>query len=853
MEFPTSPTNGQRFTNFGREYRYSSLKNAWHPVSIAPKISDIIGVDQFTTPGVGDILVSDGTLFTKSTPNITKTYQTVSELPLSGNVIGNIAVVSENNRVYLWTGDGWFSVALINTSPTITVGPDATYQLNIDGTPTIITLAAVDPEELPITWSYSVTSGSLGSTATVTQVDNVFTITPSINENDIGEFSITFTASDGINLATAVSSFTLAFTTTPADTNYNNSILIATSSTSGENNNAFIESSTNNFTVARNGNATQGYFSPYSPAGWSGHFDKNGDYLTVTSTDAVAFGTGDFTVEFWMNLNTLSGRHDLLWWGPSSSDRGGLMWNFVSNNLTYYISPTVASAINAAWSPTAGVWYHIALVRSSGSTKLYIDGEQAGSTYSDSKNYINGNIFIGKDVGSASYFSGMFADVRFVKGTAVYTTSFTPPTEPLTAITNTSLLTLQDNRFKDNSTNNLSINQFGDAKILAFSPYVPQVEYDPATHSGSAYFDGSGDYLSVASNNTIPEGNESYTIEAWFYFTGGTRLHIISWGGGSSNAATGLRVNDAGNGILHYWYANDMDTGNISLQKNAWNHVAAQFDGTTRTTYVNGVLAASGTPSGHNVTVTNNLKVGAGLTGSETMLGYICDLRVITGTAVYTGNFTPPTEPLTAVTNTSLLMNFTNAGIYDETGRIILETVGDITTSNTIVKYADTSMAFDGNGDRLTIPYTPMLSQVGAYTVEFWFYPTNSYSAQYIFARNAGNYFCLNWTGTTMKVDKNGVGVQITGSTTLALNQWHHYAMTYDGTTTRVFANGTLDGSVSGTGGEAVANTTIGYYEANTSSSFYGRISDFRFTRGVARYTTNFTPPTAKLGYDNDE
>jgi len=206
--FPISPENGDTYTAFGRTYEYSSLKSAWHPVSIAPKTSEIIGVDQFETPDVGDILVSDGTLFTKSTPNLPKIYPTIAELPLSGNIVGDIAVVSENNRVYIWTGGGWFSVALINTSPTITVGPNATYTLNNDGTPTVITLAAVDPEEVPIAWTYSVTSGSLEDT-TVTNDGPEFTITPG---TVAATFDLTFTASDGINLAqTSASSFTLSF------------------------------------------------------------------------------------------------------------------------------------------------------------------------------------------------------------------------------------------------------------------------------------------------------------------------------------------------------------------------------------------------------------------------------------------------------------------------------------------------------------------------------------------------------------------------------------------------------------------------------------------------------------------
>jgi len=141
----------------------------------------------------------------------TNVYTTIAELPLSGNSTGDQAFVSSTNRLYLWNGAGWFNIALINTSPSITTGPDASYAFAVDGTPIVLTLVAEDPEGFPITWSYAVTTGSLGSTATIGRSDNVFTITPSTSEADIGTFSITFTASDGINLATAASSFSLSF------------------------------------------------------------------------------------------------------------------------------------------------------------------------------------------------------------------------------------------------------------------------------------------------------------------------------------------------------------------------------------------------------------------------------------------------------------------------------------------------------------------------------------------------------------------------------------------------------------------------------------------------------------------
>ena len=205
--FPLSPVNGDTYTVFGRSYEYSISKNAWFPISSPLSITDIIGVDETIDPQVGDILISDGNLLTTLATNSTSVYQNISELPLSGNEVGSIALVIENNRVYLWKGDGWFSVALLNTSPTITVGPNATYALSTDGTPTVITLAAVDPEEVPITWTYSVTSGSLEDT-TVTSDGPEFTITPG---EIAATFELTFTASDGINIDTSTSAFTLSF------------------------------------------------------------------------------------------------------------------------------------------------------------------------------------------------------------------------------------------------------------------------------------------------------------------------------------------------------------------------------------------------------------------------------------------------------------------------------------------------------------------------------------------------------------------------------------------------------------------------------------------------------------------
>ena len=143
----------------------------------------------------------------------TSVYATINDLTAAtGMAAGDIAMVNATKKLYMYTATGWWLIAtLTNTAPTAITGANASYGLASDGTATVITLTSTDPEGLPITFSHTVTSGSLGSTATVTQNNNVFTITPSTNSAHEGSFSLTFSASDGNSVTQAVSAFTLTF------------------------------------------------------------------------------------------------------------------------------------------------------------------------------------------------------------------------------------------------------------------------------------------------------------------------------------------------------------------------------------------------------------------------------------------------------------------------------------------------------------------------------------------------------------------------------------------------------------------------------------------------------------------
>jgi len=103
------------------------------------------------------------------------------------------------------------SFTIANQSPSAITGLNSSYTLADDGTATVITLSSADPEGGTLTCSHAVTTGTLGSTATITQSANVFTITPSTDSANAGTFGVTFTASDGANDVTATASFELAF------------------------------------------------------------------------------------------------------------------------------------------------------------------------------------------------------------------------------------------------------------------------------------------------------------------------------------------------------------------------------------------------------------------------------------------------------------------------------------------------------------------------------------------------------------------------------------------------------------------------------------------------------------------
>ena len=646
-----------------------------------------------------------------------------------------------------------------------------------------------------------------------------------------------------------------------------NVLLLSGDGANNQTNNTFLDSSANNFSITRNGNTTQGTFSPFSQTGWGNYFDgATATRLTMPSNTAFAFGTGAYTVEAWVYLSAHAATQTTV--VDCGSNTGSLNFSVLSTGAlslgVFGVGPTLSSAGGAV---ALNTWNHVAVVRestASNATKLYVNGT-AVATGTDAGNYtVTTTPSIGGLNSSGLTATGYISNVRLVKGTAVYTSNFTPSTTPLTAISGTSLLTCQNNRFIDNSTNAFAITRNGDVSVQAFSPFNPTAAWSASTNGGSGYFDGSGDYLTAPYNSALDFGSADFTVEGWVYSNSNASLYLtvigFGWQFGSFFAPV-LIQNNNGTLVLYAsssgssWdVANGSTIGTIPL--GSWNHFAVSRSGSSIRLFLNGVLNTTITSS---ATLMSNasraISVGAGIDGSYAFNGYISSLRVVKGTAVYTAAFTPPTAPPTAITNTSLLLNFTNAGIYDATSKNDLETVGNAQISTTQSKFGGSSIAFDGSGDYLTIPFGQnIVFGSGDFTCEFWVYFNTVSARQEIvfFGNSAGtNVPLLVELNTAFKIrfliQTSGGQIFVDSAATPTVNTWTHVACVRYGSTAYLFVNGISQGSISPGTNALVSQTTPMYIGIQTdlaSGPLNGYIDDLRITKGIARYTSNFTPPT---------
>ena len=672
-----------------------------------------------------------------------------------------------------------------------------------------------------------------------------------------------------------------------------NSLLLHGEGYAGSNNTLFFDTSSNTY-IPFNGT-------------YSNYFNGTSAYLVASSSTNYALGTGDFTIECWIyptSWTNDNGTFIDFRQGTSVSDQVKPRLFLTGGTLTLYVSLVNRITTTLA---SLNTWYHIALVRSSGSTKLYVNGVQGGSTYTDANDY--GSVaqdFVIGQVGysralATGYFAGYISNVRITK-VALYTATFTVPTAPLSALPNTVFLSSQSPLIKDNSTYNLTITNNNTTvsagaisnNTITTSGNPLQGTFSPFSTTGwSNYFLGSAtSYLSFPASANYLFGTNDFTMEMWAYPT-------------TFATQQGLMASHQIGGMFQ-WYINtngtigfDLNTNNGTsatystittatvLKVNTWYHLAAVRFGNTVKIYINGVpdvntLDVTGLTVGSYNSTNKPIYIGVSGDASIPMTGNISNVRIVNGTAIYTSIFTPPTSNLTVVANTKLLTcqsnRFIETSANTTTTIVGSPQVQPFSPLSPTSAYSNTvvggSVYLNGSTSYFTLPYNSNFdfNSGSALSFESWVYPT-SYTNPVILANRNWSYGATGPTwgffivgATDIRWAIAGTGSQtflLLENTTLVapynipLNAWTHVAFTRDTAgNNKIFVNGYLVAARADSQTLASASGSI-YIGIPSSGGNYTQsyISNLRLVSNsipVSYQTSNttigtqiFTPPTA--------
>ena len=656
----------------------------------------------------------------------------------------------------------------------------------------------------------------------------------------------------------------IATLTSVSGFNYNTSLLTAQSSSPVADASSTYPYITNVGTYASNTNI------PFAGA-YSIEFNGSTNYITNSSTTISNFGTDNFTFECWINSNS-TGVFQTIYDGriTNSSENSLTIYRNSSNKIAIYVADIIVYISSYTMYPS--VWSHVAIVRSGTGTdqcSLYIDGKLDG-TFTCATNIVNGYNTIGTTsfpLGNI-FFNGYISNLRIIKGTALYSgASFTVPTTTLTAISGTSLLAC----YSSDPVNVLSSTP-NTSSLINPSVITTSNSVIPFAGTYSTLFDGVSQEIRSSSTTISNFGTGNFTFECWLYKTSTNSSTYIIYDGSSQDhllancftvcyffAAISVVVNGVG-----------LYTSSVSLADNIWHHIAIVRSGTGTdqcSLYIDGKLdgtftCATSITNGYN-TIGNNgtAAMNGGANVTDYFGGYISNLRIVKGTAVYSGStITVPTTALTNISGTSLLTCQSSSPTIDVTNNNTLVSVPSLvsSTSNSVIPFAGTYSAVFGNNFIKSPIYTTLGSPNGTnnFTIELWarfnsifatethlFYAANAYTND---ATIVGPQLFIN--GGVLKY--NASGSNIVGTTTIATDTWYHIAIVRNSGNTTLYLNGNVEGTFSDS--LTYANNAYIYFGFSRYQRYYsfdGYISNFRIVRGTAVYTTAFpsSVPTTAL------
>lgn len=379
--------------------------------------------------------------------------------------------------------------------------------------------------------------------------------------------------------------------------------------------------------------------------------------------------------------------------------------------------------------------------------------------------------------------------------------------------------------------------------------------------------DGIGDYVHMPGSSAFAFGNGDFTVEAQIRTSVGNKTLIDRYS--SSDPTTyQLFINSSG---LLVWYA-----GNALLTASAgdvrgtdWKHVAVSRESGTLRMFVDGVLVGSTSDSSNYSNATTVCAIGAQHTirnASYDFKGQIDELRITKGIARYTANFTPPTAPFPNYGSSGprtdpdydkvvLHCHFDgepgSTTFVDQKGHTLTPLSSGASPALTSVgaKFGGTAVAgsisIQSGVQSISADYN-----IGAqdFTIEFFAsaHSTGTSGQRRVFALYSNNRSFVV-LGLMSSVSDQRAALIVNGtisSYVVGPMNPAHVAVVRNGPEIRLYTGGTLRQTVS-VGTDALSsNGELWILGEQGVSTSHVAIDEFRFTKGLARYTTSFTPPT---------
>ena len=585
-------------------------------------------------------------------------------------------------------------------------------------------------------------------------------------------------------------------------------------------------------------------------------FNGSTDYLTIPNHTDLDLSSGNYTIDCWFYVTAFNDsvilQKDGVYGSEFSSYYVGVT-NSTTKKLTCATgrgTSTGGTSYTGTTTLSTGIWYHAAMVVENTTVSLYLNGqlEASGTKYSpitnDSDDLTIGFIPNGP---SSYHFNGKIDELRISKGIARWTSNFIPPNRPYPeeylVDPYTVLLAHSDG---DESDSNHNITYNGGVKLSSDQSMFGET---------SAYFDGTDDYLELPDSADWDLGS-TFTIDFWVYHSavsGIYQSYISNRNSTDTNNWWFIRKNSDGKIAISFQVSGSgtfsaTTTSSSPITVSQWTHVAFTMDSGTPALYIDGVPEALtiGTAYSAAPTSSNPLTIGGNpyLT-NEYLYGYMDEPRISKNIVRWASGFTPETTPYESDVNTHLLLHFEG----DESGQKHELTMVGTPIENATGKF-NGAWEFNGTTDYLSFAdSTDWDFGTNDFTVDFWMNTTNKtvqLNSRCTVTNGAG-------LGTTFAIRIHEVsgamlfvigGSGINGTIAVDDGNWHHVALVRSGTTAVLYIDGVLD--VSSTNSINIAGTLLRIgNDSNNQGHWDGKIDELRISKGIARWTSNFTPPTS--------